>query len=136
MLIYPKSGLPGHIPDMMEWNGLYDTIFMVDISFNDPLAMEHLCAWFGDFFIWCDHHKPAIEVSKEYNYGGTPGVVMGVKKQKARLNDMEWKYEVTVCHQDRPHPNLTYHFNTNQLYQVGDTAYIGKIYNQTKDTIQ
>lgn len=65
-----------------------------------------------------------------------PGVVIRVKKQNARLNNMEWKYEVTVCHQDRSHPSNTYHFNTNKLYQVGDTIYIGQIYNQSKDTIQ
>ena len=62
------------IPDMAEWRELYDTIFMVDISFNDPLAMEQLYTWYGDFFIWCDHHKPAIEISKEYCYGKTPGI--------------------------------------------------------------
>lgn len=61
-------------PYMVEWNDLYDTIFMVDISFNDPLAMEQLYTWYGDFFIWCDHHKPAIEISKEYCYGKTPGI--------------------------------------------------------------
>lgn len=62
------------IPDMVEWQDLYDTIFMVDISFNNPLAMDSLYTGWGDFFIWCDHHKPAIDVSKEYCYGKTPGI--------------------------------------------------------------
>ena len=64
----------GGLPIIGTWQDVYDTIFMVDISFNDPLAMEQLYTWYGDSFIWCDHHKPAIEVSKEYNYGGTPGI--------------------------------------------------------------
>ena len=62
------------IPDMAEWRELYDTIFMADISFNNPLAMDKLHTWFGDSFIWCDHHKPAINVSEEYDYGKTPGI--------------------------------------------------------------
>lgn len=62
------------IPDIVEWRELYDTIFMVDISFNDPLAMDQLHTWHGDSFIWCDHHKPAIEVSEEYDYGKTSGI--------------------------------------------------------------
>lgn len=65
-----------------------------------------------------------------------PGVVVKVKKQDATLADIRWKYEVTVSRQDRTQFNQNYHFNTNKLYQVGDTVYIGKIYNQIKDTIQ
>lgn len=61
-------------PDMKEWQELYDTVFMVDISFNDPMAMESMYNHWGDSFIWCDHHKPAIDISKEYDYGGTSGI--------------------------------------------------------------
>jgi len=62
------------LPIIGVWRDVYDTVFMVDISFNDPLAMGQLYTWYGDFFIWCDHHKPAIEISKEYCYGKTSGI--------------------------------------------------------------
>lgn len=80
------------IPDMAEWRELYDTIFMVDISFNDPLAMDQLHTWLGDSFIWCDHHKPAINVSEEYDYGKTPGIRR--TDQSALANT--WDYMVKV----------------------------------------
>lgn len=61
-----------------------------------------------------------------------PGIVKNVEM----LEQDKWKYEVTISGQDISTRMGRYHFYTNQLYQVGDTVYIGKIYNQTKDTIQ
>jgi len=61
-----------------------------------------------------------------------PGIVKGVKM----LEQDKWKYEVTISGQDISTRAGWYCFYTNQLYRVGDTVYIGKIYNQTKDTIQ
>lgn len=62
-----------------------------------------------------------------------PGTVKEVKMSK---HD-KWKYEVTISGQDiSTFTRGWYRFYTNQLYYVGDTVYIGKIYNQTKDTIQ
>jgi len=62
------------IPDMLEWQELYDTVFMVDISFNEAAGMLALYTWFGDSFIWCDHHRPAIEAAANYAYKDTPGI--------------------------------------------------------------
>jgi len=61
-----------------------------------------------------------------------PGIVKNVEM----LERDKWKYEVTISGQDISTRRGRYHFYTNQLYQVGDTVYIGKIYNQIKDTIQ
>jgi hypothetical protein len=61
-----------------------------------------------------------------------PGIIKDVKM----LEQDKWKYEVTISGQDISTRAGRYIFYTNQLYQVGDTVYIGKIYNQTKDTIQ
>lgn len=66
-----------------------------------------------------------------------PGIVKNVKMLE--YDKDKWKYEVTISGQDISTHAGRYHFYTNQLYQVGDTVYIGKIYyvlNQTKDTIQ
>lgn len=60
------------------------------------------------------------------------GIITNVKM----LEHDKWKYEVTISGQDISTRMGRYQFYTNQLYQVGDTVYIGKIYNQTKDTIQ
>lgn len=61
-----------------------------------------------------------------------PRIVKDVKM----IESDKWKYEVTISGQDISTNTGRYHFYTNQLYQVGDTVYIGKIYNQTKDTIR
>jgi hypothetical protein len=62
-----------------------------------------------------------------------PGIITDVKM----LEHDKWKYEVIISGQDiSTRMSGRYHFYTNQLYQVGDTVYIGKIYNQSKDTIQ
>lgn len=61
-------------PRMLKWKEDFDTVFMVDISFNEPAAMSFLYEAFGEHFIWCDHHKPIIELSREWNFGNAPGI--------------------------------------------------------------
>lgn len=122
------------IPDMAEWRELYDTIFMVDISFNNPLAMDQLRTWHGDSFIWCDHHKPAIEVSEEYDYGKTPGirrtdqsalrnvwdflvdlfkVKMGVPVELIELSDYDsWAWSRKDVYKDPAAQEALFNFNT------------------------
>ena len=71
-----------------------------------------------------------------------PGIVMSVKKLEhdedkwVEHDEDKWEYEVIISGQDASTFRSRYCFYTNQLYQVGDTIYIGQIYNQTKDTIQ
>lgn len=81
-----------------KWESQYDKIFMVDISFNEMEAMEHL--WdampAGDF-VWCDHHAPVIKFSlehaREYHFGETPGIRR--TDQSALLNT--WEYMNEYC---------------------------------------
>lgn len=80
-----------------------------------------LILWFSVLLCSCQHYL----VDK-------PGIVKNVEM----LEQDKWKYEVTISGQDISIRAGRYRFYTNQLYQVGDTVYIGKIYNQTKDTIQ
>jgi len=44
-----------------------DMVFMVDLSFNETEAMEYLFKRLGNKFVWCDHHKSAINTSKTWD---------------------------------------------------------------------
>lgn len=63
---YPK-------PKMLDWIG-YDEVYMLDISFNEPAAMEFMFEQLKEHFVWCDHHKPIIELSKEWRFGSANGI--------------------------------------------------------------
>ena len=76
----------GHT-SMADWV-LYDQIYMVDISFNDPDAMQWMYDILQNNFIWCDHHKPAIDLSQQYDYGKCNGVRR--TDQSAILNTWDW----------------------------------------------
>lgn len=52
----------------------YDSIIMTDISFNDPKYMKELYDAYNANFIWCDHHKPIIDVSIKYGFSDCPGI--------------------------------------------------------------
>ena len=74
-------------PRMAKWED-YGEVFMVDISFNDPAAMNHMYETFGDHFHWCDHHAPIINLSKECDFGKTKGIRLTT--QSALMNT--WEY--------------------------------------------
>ena len=57
-----------------EWEDTFDTIIMTDISFNEINIMEELYIFYGDNFIWCDHHKPIIDESRKHNFVNASGV--------------------------------------------------------------
>ena len=61
-------------PKIQKWCDKFSCVIMVDISFNEPDAMEYMYEKFGDRFIWCDHHKPIIEASASYGFGSAPGI--------------------------------------------------------------
>lgn len=53
---------------------LYQTIIMVDISFNNTKYMKQLYNKFGKNIIWCDHHKPIIDDSFRQAFNDMQGV--------------------------------------------------------------
>lgn len=57
-----------------KWCNTYDTVFMVDISFNEVTAMNKFYEVWGSRFIWCDHHAPIIEQSRTNDFGKAPGI--------------------------------------------------------------
>lgn len=59
--------------EIMKWLD-FDEVYMLDISFNEPAAMEFLYETLRDKFVWCDHHKPIIEVSSEWGFGSANGI--------------------------------------------------------------
>lgn len=81
--------------------------------------------WF--LFLW----TLALLCSCQHYLIDKPGIVKDVKM----LEHDKWKYEVTIFGQDISTRRGCYQFYTNQLYQVGDTLYIGKFYNQTKEEV-
>lgn len=46
-----------------HWAHAYDSIIMVDVSFNDTSKMKLLAKEAGSKFIWIDHHAPIIKAS-------------------------------------------------------------------------
>lgn len=66
----------------------YDMLFMVDISFGCADRMNLLSEYFKENFVWCDHHKPIIEISKTEPFGKSAGVRK--TEQSALLNT--WEY--------------------------------------------
>ena len=60
--------------------------------------------------------------SCQHNLIDRPGIVEEVKI----LEHDKWKYIVTISGQDISTTTGRYWFYTNQLYQIGDTVYIGK----------
>jgi len=60
--------------DMDYLTDNYDSIIMVDISFNDWTYMKKLYKTYGNDFIWCDHHAPIIQLSIQKNFDSIPGI--------------------------------------------------------------
>jgi oligoribonuclease NrnB/cAMP/cGMP phosphodiesterase (DHH superfamily) len=62
-----------------------DTIFMVDFSLkpDDMLKLKDMCD-----LIWIDHHKSAIEYSKEYNYSD----ISGIRDLSKAACELTWFY--------------------------------------------
>lgn len=60
-------------PRMAKWEK-FETVFMVDISFNSVEAMNHMYEAFGQNFHWCDHHTPIIKASEAEEFRNAPGV--------------------------------------------------------------
>ena len=60
-------------PRMAKWEK-FETVFMVDISFNSIEAMNHMYKTFGQNFHWCDHHHPIINASETEEFRNAPGV--------------------------------------------------------------
>ena len=87
-----STGIPEKMPHMMKWKNSFDAVFMVDISFNEPAAMCVLYEWFGDMFIWCDHHKPIIELSNDFSFGKANGIRR--TDQSALLNTWDFMCEM------------------------------------------
>lgn len=59
--------------DFDEYFGKYDQVWMTDVSFNEPTYMKRLYDKFGDNFIWCDHHAPIIQESKNLGFDKAKG---------------------------------------------------------------
>ena len=62
-----------HRPKIMKWLD-FDEVYMLDISFNELAAMEFMIEQLKEHFVWCDHHKPIIELSKEWSFGSANGI--------------------------------------------------------------
>lgn len=97
----------GKKPKMLKWDKYMD-IFMVDISFNDPEAMNYMSGHWPGHFHWCDHHAPIIEQGKSMAFGKA----LGVRRtdQSAILNT--WQYLsglVMQLHYDIPMPSHYLH---------------------------
>jgi len=77
----------GKTPKMAKWEK-FEVVFMVDISFNNIDAMNHMYKTFGQNFHWCDHHHPIIKASESEICGEAPGLRR--TDQSALLNT--WDY--------------------------------------------
>lgn len=74
-------------PRMAKWDK-FETVFMVDISFNSVDAMNYMWMNFGQNFHWCDHHAPIIKASETEEFHEAPGLRR--TDQSALLNT--WYY--------------------------------------------
>lgn len=90
--------------ELFRWYTQFDKVFMVDVSFNEAEAMEDICDSLpaGDF-IWCDHHAPILEESKNWRFGED---AYGVRRtdQSALLNT--WQFMQQTFQSDAKCPGM------------------------------
>lgn len=84
------------MPKIMKWID-FDEVYMLDISFNEPAAMEFMLEQLKEHFVWCDHHKPIIEVSGDWRFGSANGIRR--TDQSALMNTWDFMCE-KFCHTD------------------------------------
>lgn len=82
----------------------YDTICMVDLSFNIPEAMLKLRDMYGDNFVWIDHHAPVINSSISDGYSDIPGIrdtgrstILLVYRYLYDPNDEQYNENLELC---------------------------------------
>ncbi len=82
-------------PKIMKWLD-FDEVYMLDISFNEPDAMEFMLEQLKEHFVWCDHHKPIIELSRQWRFGSANGIRR--TDQSALMNTWDFMCEKFSLH--------------------------------------